>query len=97
MKYMKRFSILLLGLFHLHVFAQSVVVSENPNPIPESSAILEVQSTTMGFLPPRLTFSQRTSIVNPATGLVVYGYASAATGSTYGVYGRSDSPDGIAV
>jgi hypothetical protein len=72
MKYLKLSAILLMGLINLQVFAQSVVVSENPNPIPESSAILEIQSTTKGFLPPRLTFNQRTSLVNPATGLVVY-------------------------
>jgi hypothetical protein len=72
MKYLQQSAIILLGLIHFQVFAQTVVVSENPNPIPESSAILEVQSTTKGFLPPRLTFSQRTSIVNPAMGLVVY-------------------------
>jgi len=72
MKYLQLSAILLLGLIHFQVYAQSVVVSENPNPIPESSAMLEVQSTTRGFLPPRLNFSQRTSIMNPATGLVVY-------------------------
>jgi hypothetical protein len=37
-----------------------------------SSAALEVSSTTKGFLPPRMTESQRTSISTPATGLMVY-------------------------
>jgi hypothetical protein len=37
-----------------------------------SSSILELQSTTKGFLPPRMTSAQRTAIGTPATGLIVY-------------------------
>ena len=36
------------------------------------SAQLEVLSTNKGFLPPRMTTSQRDSINNPATGLVLF-------------------------
>jgi hypothetical protein len=36
------------------------------------SAMLEVQSTTKGFLPPRMTDAQARAIVTPAEGLVVY-------------------------
>ena len=39
---------------------------------PDASAALEVQSTTQGFLPPRLTTVQRDGISNPAEGLIVY-------------------------
>ena len=39
---------------------------------PDSSALLEVNATNRGFLPPRLTLAQRDSINNPATGLVIY-------------------------
>src|SRR5688500_3728427 len=39
---------------------------------PDSSAILEVESTTGGFLPPRMTTSQRNAIDHPAVGLVIY-------------------------
>jgi hypothetical protein len=39
---------------------------------PASSALLELNSTTAGLLIPRMTTSQRTSIVSPATGLLVY-------------------------
>ncbi|MDA8994928.1 DUF1566 domain-containing protein, partial [Schleiferiaceae bacterium] len=38
----------------------------------DSSAALEITSTTKGFLPPRLTQNQRDVINNPATGLVIY-------------------------
>ena len=37
-----------------------------------SSAILNVNSTTQGFLPPRLTTTQKNAIASPATGLQVY-------------------------
>lgn len=36
------------------------------------SAFLNVNTTTKGFLPPRLTTSNRNSIENPANGLIVY-------------------------
>lgn len=39
---------------------------------PVVSAILEVASTTMGFLPPRMTTAQRDAISSPANGLVLY-------------------------
>jgi hypothetical protein len=39
---------------------------------PNSSAILELSATTKGFLPPRMTEAQRTSISSPALGLMVY-------------------------
>ena len=37
-----------------------------------ASAILDVQSTTLGFLPPRMTTTQKNAIASPATGLMVY-------------------------
>lgn len=39
---------------------------------PDSSAMLEVQSTTKGFLMPRMTTAQRDSIPNPALGLFIF-------------------------
>jgi len=39
---------------------------------PDSSAILELSSTTKGFLLPRLTTTQRDAVSSPAEGLVVY-------------------------
>ena len=37
-----------------------------------TSALLEMQSTTKGFLPPRMTTTQKNAIATPASGLVVY-------------------------
>jgi len=40
--------------------------------IPDSTAILHLESTDKGFLPPRLTTVQRDAIVRPATGLTIF-------------------------
>jgi hypothetical protein len=37
-----------------------------------ATSILELSSTTQGFLPPRMTTTQRDAIASPATGLVIY-------------------------
>ncbi len=39
---------------------------------PNSSAILDLSSTSRGFLPPRMNQEERTAISSPAAGLVVY-------------------------
>lgn len=39
---------------------------------PDASALLDVTSTTKGFLPPRMTTTQINAITSPAAGLVVY-------------------------
>ncbi len=51
------------------------------NITPSASAKLEIASTTQGFLPPRMTAAQRTSISSPAEGLIVV-----QTDSTVGLY-----------
>jgi uncharacterized protein (TIGR02145 family) len=67
MKKLCSFLIVLLFINFSH--AQSVGIGTiTPNP----SAQLDVSSTTKGFLPPRMTYAQRNSILNPVAGLVVY-------------------------
>jgi uncharacterized protein (TIGR02145 family) len=44
------------------------VATANINP----SAQLDVVSTTKGFLPPRMTYTQRNAITTPAAGLIIY-------------------------
>jgi len=39
---------------------------------PETSAILDVESTSKGFLPPRMTTQQRNAISTPVEGLTIY-------------------------
>jgi len=41
-----------------------------------STAALEVTSTTKGLLPPRLTLTQRNAITSPASGLIIYNTTS---------------------
>jgi hypothetical protein len=58
------------------------------SPLP--SAVLDINSTTQGFLPPRMTNAQRLAIATPAVGLCVYCtdaveglYINKSTGWTY--------------
>lgn len=39
---------------------------------PNASALFEMQSTSQGFLPPRMTTTQRDAIATPATGLTIF-------------------------
>jgi hypothetical protein len=48
---------------------------------PVASAKVQIDSTTQGFLPPRMTNAQRTAIASPAVGLMVY-----CTDATEGLY-----------
>jgi len=62
--------ILLIIIYGYHLQAQ-VIVSNDASSA-DASAMLEVKSTDKGFLPPRLTESQRDAIASPATGLWVW-------------------------
>jgi hypothetical protein len=50
-------------------FTQNVGIGTNT---PNTSAQLDISSTTKGLLPPRMTQAQRNAIVSPAPGLLVY-------------------------
>jgi hypothetical protein len=50
----------------------SISTCENPNVIPDPSAILDVSGTTGGILIPRMTTDQRDQIPSPAIGLLIY-------------------------
>lgn len=65
-----RIAIFTLFIFmHQLLIAQSVGIgTTTPNP----SAKLEVKSNNSGFLPPRMTLTERDAINNPAQGLMVY-------------------------
>jgi len=76
------------------VFAQ-VKIGNNPATI-NSSAVLDVESTNKGFLPPRVALqsvSDATTIANPATGLLVYNTNAGITGgSGTGIYINAGTP-----
>lgn len=48
------------------------VAINTDNSAPAASAMLDIKSTTKGLLPPRLTTAQKSAIVSPADGLMVY-------------------------
>ncbi len=71
-------NLLIVGLFLTsQLFAQTGIGTTTPH----ASAKLDVTSTDKGFLPPRMTSSQRTNIPSPAAGLMVY-----QTDGTAGLY-----------
>lgn len=55
-------------MFFSNTYAQVGIGTTNP----DNSAQLDVVSTSKGFLPPRMTTTERNSISNAATGLVIY-------------------------
>ncbi len=57
-------------LFSSTIFAQVGINTDNS--MPNGSAMLDVKSTSQGFLPPRMTTAQRNTIVSPGEGLVIY-------------------------
>jgi len=61
-----------VGALHLSVASTQAFVTDGPDTPDDPSAIFEITSTTKGFLPPRLTTSQRDAIASPATGLEIY-------------------------
>lgn len=70
-RYLQVTTALFALLFSGKCFAQSVSVN-NTGTAPDSTAMLDVSSTTKGLLIPRMTAQQRTAIHAPATGLLVY-------------------------
>ncbi len=68
MKKVFQLFVVIAAFFTTFSFAQVGIGTTTP----DASSILEVQSTTKGFLPPRVTQSQRDAIASPAKGLVVY-------------------------
>jgi hypothetical protein len=65
---MKNIILTLIITLSLNAFAQVGINTTNPDP----SSILDVESTTSGFLPPRMTEIQMNDIDSPAEGLILY-------------------------
>jgi hypothetical protein len=64
---------ILSAIFGKTVLAQTVVVTDDPNyTTGDASAVMEVKSSSGGFLLPRMTQAERVAISNPAQGLLVY-------------------------
>jgi uncharacterized protein (TIGR02145 family) len=61
--------IILFFLIAFNCFSQQVIIGDS---IINESALVSINSTNKGFLPPRLTLSQREAIKKPATGLMIW-------------------------
>ena len=66
---MKKISIVILFFISFNSFSQNVGIGTTS---PDASAKLDVTSTNSGFLPPRMTTTERNAIVHPAVGLQIY-------------------------
>src|ERR1035438_9078743 len=90
MKYNRFYAFCMALVFCLpainQVSAQGVAVNAT-GAAADTSAILDVSSTTRGMLVPRMTKAQRNGIILPATGVQVY-----QTDSTPGFYYNSGTP-----
>ncbi len=71
MKKMKNIFIVIFSVFWLSAQSQ-VVIGTTGGGAADSSAILDVRSTTKGFLIPRMDQSHIDAIKNPAEGLMIY-------------------------
>jgi hypothetical protein len=69
--YFKIVSLIVVSFFTTTCFSQSVSIN-NTGAASDSTAMLDVSSTTKGLLIPRMTAQQKTGITNPATGLLIY-------------------------
>ena len=70
----RSFFITILLLVGSALLAQDGINTDNSAPDP--SAMLDVKSTSKGFLPPRMTTAQRDLIGSPVTGLTIYNVTS---------------------
>ena len=72
---MKTHFLKLLLIFQLAIspklFAQNIAINTTGN-APDTSAMLDITSTTQGFLMPRMTTVQMNAITLPATGLLIF-------------------------
>ena len=65
---MKKILLTIIAFCTIQSFAQVGIGTTNPH----VSSILDLTSTTQGFLVPRLTTAQRDAITSPANGLMIY-------------------------
>jgi len=56
----------------LPIFSQNITISDDETYVADSSALLDIKSTSKGLLPPRMNNAERDAINSPAAGLIIY-------------------------
>jgi trimeric autotransporter adhesin len=80
---MKKILSAILGIMAvMNAQSQNIAINETGNQ-PDTSAMLDISSTTRGLLIPRMTKVQRNAIALPATGLMVFQTGADSTGFHY--------------
>ncbi len=69
---MKKTTILLISLLFISIATMAQVTISEDGSSADASAMLDVKSTSKGFLMPRMTEGQIASVSNPAAGLTVF-------------------------
>ena len=96
---MKHFFTFLVTVFITTITFAQVGINK---PVPDSSAVLDITSTTGGLLMPRMTQTQRVAIATPAQGLMVFQIDGIAqqpegfyyySGTTWQAYYTTDEVD----
>src|SRR4051794_38877264 len=66
------FNAILIAINFIYISAGAQVGISTTSITPDASSILELRSSNAGFLPPRMTTTERDAINSPATGLVIF-------------------------
>jgi hypothetical protein len=77
-------------------FQRSIIVSVSSGTAINASAILQADSTTKGFLPPRMTETEKNAIATPAAGLMVYDTTQSSVNFYDGTRWRTDADTVVA-
>jgi len=69
---MRKILFLLLAALLTNFAIKAQVAINTDASAPDNSAMLDIKTTSKGFLLPRMTQAQRNAITNPATGLTIF-------------------------
>ena len=93
MKHILSNTIYVISCLLISVTISAQIGINNNGSAPDPSAMLDISSTSKGFLTPRMTSTERDAIVSPATGLLIY-----QTDGSVGFYynqGTDTAPDWV--